>query len=60
MVEEKFRKLSITHDLTKIERNEVKKLAEEAKEKERTDSEGGYIYRVRENPGNLKIIKIRK
>ena len=31
--QEKFRKLSIAHDLTKIERNEVKKIVEEAKEK---------------------------
>ena len=38
--EEKFRKLSIAYDLTKIERNKVKKLVEEAKEKERTDCEG--------------------
>jgi ribonuclease HII/ribosomal protein L37AE/L43A len=55
----KFKSLSVTHDLTKAEREECKTLVEEAKKKQSEES-GEFLYRVRGNPGQLKIIKIRK
>ena len=57
--DEKFKKLSITHDLTKSERTECKKLVEEAKRKQ-SEEQGEYYWRVRGAPGLMKVIKIRK
>lgn len=57
---DKFKNLSITHDMTKSERIECKKLVEDAKKKESDEPQGEYIWRVRGLPGQLKLIKIRK
>jgi len=51
--------LSVTHDLTKNEREEIKTKVEEAKERELNES-GDYIWRVRGNPGFLKIVRLRR
>lgn len=58
--EEKYKNLSVVHDMTKAERMECKKLVGEAKNKEEADSSGEYIYRVRGHPGNFRIVKIKK
>jgi hypothetical protein len=57
--ENKFKNISVTHDLTQQERSECRQLVEEAKKKQQ-EEQGEFIYRVRGLPGNLKIIKIRK
>ena len=57
--EDKFRNISITHDLTQKERAECKALVDEAKRKQAEDS-GEFIWRVRGLPGQLKLIKIKK
>ena len=57
-VDEVFKKLSIAHDMTKVERMEVKKLVDEAKEREK--KEGESLFKVRETPGNMRIVKIKK
>jgi len=54
-----IKKVSISHDLTKIESEECRKLVEEAQKKQSEDS-GKFMWRVRGNPGQMKIIKIRK
>ena len=51
--------ISITHDMTPNEREQLKKLREEAKQKQ--ESEGGrWLYKVRGPPWALRIVKIEK
>ena len=57
--EMQFKSVVVTHDMTKIERDECKRMVTEAKDKEAQDKSGEYIYRVRGLPGKMKIIKIR-
>jgi hypothetical protein len=54
--DEKFKNLSITHEMTRKEREECKRLVEEAKSKQ---VEGEFKYRVRGSPGNMKIVRIQ-
>jgi len=54
-----FRQLSVTHDMTKIERSEIQKKVEEAKQKEMEET-GEFIWRVRGVPGALKLVRLRK
>ena len=56
-----FQKLSIAHDMTKVERMEIKKLIDEAKEREK--KEGGILVqgsrdsRKHENSKNQETLK---
>ena len=58
--EERFKKVIINHDMTLTDRAEIKKLVNEAKLRAENDMSGEYIYRVRGQPGQLKIVKIKK
>ena len=58
--EDKFRKIIISHDMTKLERHECKQLVLQAKEMELQDQSGEYIYRVRGLPGKMKVVKWRR
>ena len=55
---EELKVLSISHDYTPEEREENKRLREEAKEKEASDPEHKYI--IRGPPWNREIIKVSK
>ena len=55
-----FEGWSLQHDMTKDQRENVKKLIKEAEEKEKNDASGEYIYRVRGPPHNKYIKKIKK
>ena len=57
--EHKFKSVIVSHDLTKSEREECKKLVEEAKELTKQNSSGEFTFRVRGPPGKMKIVKIR-
>jgi chaperonin cofactor prefoldin len=57
--DDKFKNVSITHDLTQKERVECKALIEEAKKKQ-IEETGEFIWRVRGLPGQLKLTKIKK
>ena len=57
---EKFKNVVISHDMSKNEREECKKLVEEAKQQESNDTSGEFLYRVRGLPGQLKIVRFRK
>ena len=59
-LEEKFKNLSIAHDMTKQERKECKDLVEEAKKQSAEDTTGNYIYRARGAPGAMQIVRLRK
>ena len=52
--------VSISHDMTKKERQICRELAKEAKEKQLKDDSGDWVYRVRGPPGQMKVMKLRK
>jgi hypothetical protein len=58
--EERFKKVIINHDMTAMDRAEIKELVNEAKLRAENDKSGEYIYRVRGQPGHLKIVKLKK
>ena len=55
-----FQQLSVTHDMTKMKDLKSRKKVEEAKQKEREEETGEYIWRVRGAPGSLKVVRLRK
>ena len=57
--EERFKRISITHDMTQKEREECKKMVEEANKRQQVES-GEFVFRVRGLPGDLKIVKLKK
>ena len=57
---EEFQGWSLQHDMTKQQRENVRNLVEEAKQKEANDETGEYIYRVRGPPHKKYIKKIKK
>ena len=59
-MDEKFRRVIVTDDLTKKEREECKQLVEEAKAKTSADVSGEWIYQVRGPPGKMVIVKMRR
>lgn len=58
--EERFKKVIINHDMTAMDRAEIKELVNEAKLRAENDKSGEYIYRVRGQPGHLRIVKFKK
>ena len=57
--DDNYRNISVTHDLTQLERSECKRFVEEAKEKQQ-EEQGDFVWRVRGLPGHLKLVKLRK
>ena len=55
-----FNKISIAHDLTKKQKEELQEKIKEAQEMEVSDQSGEWIYRVRGPPWNWFIKKIHK
>ena len=45
-----FDKITVTHDLTVKQKEELKDKIEEAREKERSDESGEFMYQVRRPP----------
>ena len=58
--EDKFKVLSVMHDMTKKEREECKQLVAEAKQRQDNDESGEYVYRVRGALRDMKILRIKK
>ena len=56
--EDKFKRISVTDDLTYEEREEISKLVKEAQKRKREDTSGEYDYKVRGPSWNRRIIKI--
>ena len=54
-----FSQLGISHDMSKQERENNKKLLNEAKRLS-DEEQGNWVYKVRGPPWNLKIVKIKK
>ena len=59
-IDTKFNRITISHDMTKKEREECKLLVDEAIEKERLDTSGEWVYRVRGPPVQMRIVSIKK
>jgi len=58
--EAKFKSVMVSNDMTKKEREEVKSLVEEAKEKNILDTSGEWIHLVRGQPGQMRILRVKK
>jgi len=58
--EEKFKRIIFTHDMNTEDRDEYKRLVAEAKDKERDEISGEFMYRVKGAPGSFRVIKIRR
>ena len=56
----KLKAMIVTHDLTSGEREECKRLVQEAKDKEEHDVSGEWVYRVRGSPGKMRIVRWRR
>ena len=54
-----FNKVGVSHDLTRAEREECKKLVQLARQQEDEDKSGEWIYRVRGLPGQLAVTKMK-
>lgn len=58
--DEKYKKISIAHDMTTSERELCRTMVKECKEKQNAEKSGEWIYRVKGWPGAMKIVKMRK
>lgn len=57
--DEKYRSISVVHDMTNKEREELRNLVKEAKEKQEKEKSGEWIFRVRGTPGSMRIVRLR-
>jgi len=57
-MEDKFKSINVSHDMTKKQRAECKALVAEAKQKTENES-GDCVYKVRGPPGQLRIVRMR-
>jgi protein-tyrosine-phosphatase len=55
-----YKEVSIVHDMTKIEREQNKKMVTEAKKRTSEDKSGEYVYRVVGPPWARKIKQVAK
>lgn len=56
----KYKSVMVAHDMTKKEREECRHLVDEAKTKSAHDLSGEWVYVVRGQPSQMKILKVRK
>ena len=57
---QKFKVVNVSHDMTKSEREECKRLVNDAKATSEQDgSSGEFLYRVQGNPGQMRVVKIK-
>jgi len=57
---DKFKGISVTHDMTLAEREQCKQTVAEAKAKTAADTSGEWKFLVRGPPGEMKVIRVRK
>jgi len=55
-----YKHIIISHDMTRMEREQCKRLVEEAKDRETQEASGEFIYRVRGPPGGMKVVRLKK
>jgi len=57
--EQKYKNVIVAHDMTKNDREKCRKLVEKAKADRENDTSGEYLYRVRGNLGQMRVVKIK-
>ena len=58
--QDNFKKISVSHDMTKEEREQNKKKVQEAKNLNREHPSEEWVYRVRGLPGMKKVMRVKK
>ena len=58
--DEKYSRIILTHDMATEDRDEYKRMVAEAKDKQKDEISGEYIFRVKGAPGNFRLLKICK
>lgn len=58
--EERFKKVSVSHDLTDDQMKVLKERIEYAGELTKNDESGEFLFRVRGPPWNLRIVKVKR
>ena len=58
--EQKHKRISVTHDMTKTEREQCRELVKQSKEKQKADESGEWLYKVKGLPGDMRIVKLKK
>ena len=58
--EEKYSRIILIHDMSTEDREEYKRLVADAKEKQKDEISGEYIFRVKGSPGTFRLLKIRR
>jgi hypothetical protein len=58
--EEKYRKISVTHDMTTNERDQCRELVKKCKENQSKEESGEWMFKVRGPPGAMRIVKMKK
>ena len=57
-MEDKFKNINVSHDMTKRQRAECKALVAEAKQRTENES-GNYVYKVSGPLGQFRIVRIK-
>jgi hypothetical protein len=60
LAEERYKKISVTHDMTKNEREQCRELVKQCKEKASKEESGEWMFKVRGPPGAMRIVKMKK
>jgi len=58
--EEKYSRIILINDMNTEDREEYKRLDAEAKDKQKDEISGEYIFRVKGSPGTFRLLKIRR
>ena len=56
--EEKYKRVQVQHDVSKEERDVIKKLVDEAKEKNKEEKPKDFLHKVRGFTGSMNIVKV--
>ena len=56
--DEKYSRIILTHDMATEDRDEYKRLVAEAKEKQKDEISGEFIFRVKGAPGNFRLLTV--
>jgi len=58
--DDKYKQIIFTHDMSTEDREEYKRLVANAKEQQKNEISGEYIFWVKGFPGNFRVLKIKK
>ena len=58
--DQRFKSISVSHDMTVREREYLKTLLNEAEEKNNLETQKNYVWRVRGDPANMKLVRLKK